>query len=250
MKARTVFLIALLVSLLAAAPALAQDEELNLSLSRDWGYGGFNNDIQGTFSMKVTGPDDLARVEFYIDDTPIGEATTTPFRLQFVTDDYPLGAHTLWAKGTTADGEVLRTQTIDVTFVPASATTDMLKKILLPLAAVIVGTVLLAAVVSMITGRKLRSLPPGTPRQYPLGGAICSKCGRPFAMHILAPNVLVGKFDRCPYCGKWSVTRRAPLADLRAAEEAELAAAGRQAPEASEEEALRKELDESKYQGL
>jgi hypothetical protein len=250
MKTRIVCLIVLIFSLVAAAGALAQGEALTLRLSRDWGYGGFNNDIQGTFSMKVTGPADLARVEFYIDDAQIGEATSAPFNLQFVTDNYPLGAHSLWAKGATAGGQELRSQTISATFVPASAGAGMVLKIVVPLAAVILGAILLAAVVSMVTGRKLRSLPPGTPRQYPLGGGICLKCGRPFAFHLFGLNLLAGKLDRCPYCGRWGVVKRAPLGQLRAAEQAELEAAKEQIPKVSEEEALRKELDDSKYQGL
>jgi DNA-directed RNA polymerase subunit RPC12/RpoP len=247
---RILCLMALFVCLAAAAPALAQGEELTLRLSRDWGYGGFNNDIQGTFSMKVTGPDDLARVEFYIDDAQIGEDTSAPFKFQFVTDNYPLGAHSLWAMGYAAGGQELRSQAVSATFVPASATTGMLLKIFVPLAAVIVGAILLAALVSIVTGRKLKSLPPGTPRQYPLGGAVCPKCGRPFAMHLLGLNLLSGKLDRCPYCGKWSVVRRVPLAKLRDAEQAELEAAQGPVPETPEEEKLRQKLDDSKYQGL
>jgi hypothetical protein len=62
--------------------------------------------------------------------------------------------------------------------------------------------------------------------------------------------MLVGKLDRCPYCGKWSVvTHQSPQA-LQQAELAELEAAqdsGQfQAP--SDEERLRKELDDSRYQ--
>ncbi|NOX60535.1 MAG: hypothetical protein GXP42_01080, partial [Chloroflexi bacterium] len=70
-----------------------------LSLRRDWGYGGFAGDIQGTFTMKVEGPDDLVSVDFYIDDQLIGTDTEPPWRLRFVTDDYPLGVHELRAVG-------------------------------------------------------------------------------------------------------------------------------------------------------
>lgn len=255
-KARMVLLIVLTAGLLGVSGGLApwtasgQDEELTLKLSRDWGYGGFNGDIQGTFSMKASGPENLARVEFYIDDTPIGEVTSAPFTLQFLTDNYPPGAHSMRAVGYTGDGEELRSQVIGATFVSASAGNQAVVKIIVPLLVVIVAAVLLAFLVSLVTGRKLKRLPPGTPRQYPLGGGICPKCGRPMAYHLVGLNVLVGKLDRCPYCGKWSVIRRAPLDALRAAEQAELSTAAVPIPTASEEEKLRKELDDSKYQGL
>jgi hypothetical protein len=249
-KAWTVLLMALVACLLAVAVASAQGEELTLRLSRDWGYGGLNGDIQGTFSMKVSGPANLARVEFYIDDAKIGEAASAPFSLQFLTDHYPLGAHSMRAVGYTSDGRELHSQAINATFVSASAGNKALVSIIVPLLVIIVGAVLLAFVVSIVTGRKAKNLPAGTPRQYPLGGGICPKCKRPFAFHLFGLNLLAGKLDRCPYCGRWGVVKRAPLGQLRAAEQAELEAAQEQIPEASEEEALKIELDDSKYQGL
>lgn len=59
-----------------------------------------------------------------------------------------------------------------------------------------------------------------------------------------------GQLDRCPYCGKWSVVRSLPLAQLRQAEQAELEQARGQIPEISEEERLKKELDDSRYLGM
>ena len=249
-KTQIALLIALVAGLVAVTGVLAQDEGLTLRLSRDWGYGGLNGDIQGTFSMKASGPANLARVEFYIDDTKIGEAVSAPFSLQFVTDNYPLGAHSLRAVGYTSDGQELRSQAIGATFVSAAAGNKAVVRIVVPLVGIIVGAMLLAFVVSMVTGRKVKNLPPGTPRQYPLGGGICPKCGRPLAFHLFGMNMVVGKLDRCPYCGRWGVIRRVSLDQLRAAEQAELAAAAEQIPPASEEETLRKELDDSKYQGL
>ena len=65
--------------------------------------------------------------------------------------------------------------------------------------------------------------------------------------------MLTGKLDRCPHCGKWSVVRRATPAELSAAEAAELAAAKAEqaeTPGLSEEERLRQELEDSRYQDL
>jgi DNA-directed RNA polymerase subunit RPC12/RpoP len=99
-------------------------------------------------------------------------------------------------------------------------------------------------------GRKTVSLAPGTPRQYTLGGAVCPKCKRPFAFHIFGLRLMVARVDRCPYCGKWSFVRWTSLNELRAAERAETQTTPAQVPEISAEEKLKKELDDSKYQGF
>ena len=59
-----------------------------------------------------------------------------------------------------------------------------------------------------------------------------------------------GKLTPCPHCGKWSIVKRASMSDLQAAEQAELIVEEVQIPEVSDEEKLRKELDDSKYQNL
>ncbi len=85
--------ILVILALLLTFPVLAQsDSELQFSMSRDFGYASTNGkDIQGTFSMKVSGPEDLVKVIFFIDNAAIGEDTEAPFRFQFNTDNYPLG---------------------------------------------------------------------------------------------------------------------------------------------------------------
>ena len=244
------FLIAIIVSLLAVFATQAQSNELSISFSRDFGYASGGGDIQGLFSIKVGGPDTLTKVVFYIDDAVIGEDTEAPFKLQFNTDNYSLGEHTVYAIGTTSDGSELKTQIVHANFVSASEGTQAAVRILVPILGLVVVAVLLAAFIPIITGRKTIPLEPGTPRNYPMGGAICPKCQRPFAVHIYGVNLGLGKFDRCPYCGKWSVVRRTSLQDLRAAEEAELTHAQEtgQVPGMSEEEKLKKQLDDSKYQ--
>jgi len=247
---RTAFGLALLAALWSAHTTLAQDDTLTLSLSRDWGYGGFGGDIQGTFSFHVRGPADVERVEFYIDGVNIGEDAQAPFDLQFVTDNYPDGPHDLYAVGYTAEGTTLRTQTITRTFVPASEGGAAALKFLIPLLVVIFGAMGLAAVVPLLTGRKTVHLEAGARRSYTFGGGICPKCKRPFGLRLLGLNLLNGKFDRCPYCGKWSVVRIASAQELRAAEEAEVEASRGQMPDAAPEEKFKKDLDDSKYQGL
>lgn len=244
------FLLAILISLFAVFATQAQDEELKISFSRDFGYSSGGGDIQGLFSIKVSGPDTLTKVVFFIDDEVIGEDAEAPFRLQFNTDSYSLGEHAMYAIGTISDGRALKSKVVHANFVSASEGTQTAMKILIPILGLVAVSVLLAAVIPIVTGRKTIPLEPGTPRNYPLGGAVCPKCQRPFAVHIYGLNLGLGKLDRCPYCGKWSVVRRAPLQTLRAAEEAEL----EQAKETgsvqgmTEEEKLKKQLEDSKYQ--
>jgi hypothetical protein len=240
-------LLPLLALLLCAA---AQAETLSLSLSRDWGYGGFGGDIQGTFSMHVSGPEELARVEFYIDDTRIGEDASAPFALQFVTDSFPLGSHNLRAIGYTADGTQLESNVITAQFVSASEGTAAALKIIVPILALVLGAMLVAAIVPILTGRRTVPLEPGAPRSYTMGGAICPKCERPFGLHIYGLNLLGSKLDRCPYCGKWSAVRRVSRERLTAAEEAEKERAAAQIPAAGPEDKLRKEIDDSRFQDL
>jgi hypothetical protein len=65
-------------------------------------------------------------------------------------------------------------------------------------------------------------------------------------------NLGTHKFDRCPYCGKWSLVRRSSKEELDAAEAAEIEAAqaGAFTPEVSEEDQLRQQLDDSRYDNL
>ncbi len=243
-------LAAVLLNLLAVIVVSAQSEELTLSFSRDFGYSSGTGDIQGTFSMKVRGPDDLVRVEFYIDETKIGEDTDAPFRLQFITDNYPLGLHEMYAVGYTADGREYRSKVVTANFVSADEGWQAASKIMFPLLAVVFGAIILGFVVPMLMGRgKLAELPLGAERKYGIGGGgICPKCQRPFALPLFSMHLGFTKLARCPYCGRWGMIRVQPLAKLRQAEQAELEMAKAEAPEASEEERLRKELDDSKYQ--
>jgi len=191
------FLVAILISLTAVFVAQAQDEELTITFSRDFGYSSGGGDIQGLFSIKVNGPDTLTKVVFYIDDEAMGEDPEAPFRLQFNTDSYALGQHAIYAAGTTSDGRELKTKVVHANFVSASEGTQSAMRILIPILGIVALAVVLAAVIPVVTGRKTIPLDPGTPRNYPLGGAICPKCQRPFAVHIYGLNLGLGKLDRC-----------------------------------------------------
>jgi DNA-directed RNA polymerase subunit RPC12/RpoP len=247
----------LLVStLFAAHPALAQNgEELRLRLNRDFGYSSFGgSQIQGTFSMTITGPQDLARVVFYLDDQILGEDTEAPFSLRFVTDNYDLGVHTLQAIGTSADGRELRSNVIRTEFVAAGQGMDIAARIIGITFGVIFGGMALAFLFSNVLGKgKKTDLPLGAERRYGgLGGTVCPKCSRPFSIHIYSLNLMAARFDRCPYCGKWSFIRRTSHDELKRAEAVELEWASPDQKVAAEktEADLLKDLENSRYQDL
>lgn len=246
-KSFRVLFLTLTLCLLAVSTALAQSEGLTMKLSRDWGYGGFNNDIQGLFTMHITGPETLVRVEFYIDEMMIGEDTEAPFALQFSTDSYPLGWHTMSAKGYTSDGQELTSNTFTAEFVPEQE----VGKFLIPVFGVVILAILGSTVIPFLATRNKKpvELPLGEERSYGAGGGgICPKCKRPFALPLFSMNMGLSKYARCPYCGKWSAVRILPVSKLREAEKAELNWAKADVPQVSEEEKLRKELDDSKFQ--
>jgi hypothetical protein len=240
----------IIISSMFTFRAYAQESELELRMSRDFGYASGRGDIQGIFIMKVSGPENLVKVTFYIDNNKLSEDTEAPYQLRFNTDSYNQGEHTLYALGTTAAGQELRSNEIHANFVSAEEGWKAGLRFAGPLLGLVFGVMILAFVMTFISERKSKNLPPGTPRKYGLsGGAICPRCQRPFAMHFFSPNILVGKFDRCPYCGHWSALRPKSMDELRAAEAAELATSQCQGevPEESDDEKLRKELDESKF---
>jgi hypothetical protein len=236
-----------IASLLFANSVFAQTGQLTLRMSRDWGYGGFNGDIEGLFSMRVTGPGDLVRVEFYIDNMKIGEVTQPPFNLQFTTDDYPLGNHQLYAVGYSTSGQEYRSNIIAANFVPKQSTL----RFILPVLGVIVAAVLLATLVPLLAQRgKHLNLPLGAERRYGAGGGgICPKCLRPFPLPLFSAHLGLSKLASCPFCSKWSLVRVESISKLREAEKAELeqAITGEKIVGETEEEKLKKELDDSKY---
>ncbi|MEP7356734.1 MAG: hypothetical protein ABI847_05805 [Anaerolineales bacterium] len=236
------------LGLLVATAAHAQADELTLSVHRIFGYDGFSQ-IQGNFRLEAAGPATLTSVTFKIDATIVAKVSQSPFRVDFVTDNYPLGWHDLTATGQTSDGRALTSAPRRFEFVSASQGWQAVGKILVPLLIVVGLALVIGLGVPLVQAFRGKPAPvaPGTPRRYGLmGGAICPKCHRPFARHWWGLNAGLGKFDRCDNCGKWSVVRAAPLDKLRAAEAAEIEHTVA-APDLSPEEKLRRQLDDSKY---
>jgi DNA-directed RNA polymerase subunit RPC12/RpoP len=237
----------------AAASALGQgtEPELVLSLHRDFGYGGFG-EIQGNFRLTASGPQDLTRVVFWMDDQVLGEVTAAPWQVRFHTDSFAPGSHAMSALGYTAAGQELHSNEIRTRFLSSQeaghATTRL---IVVSLGGILVLMALSALLSSVLFRRRGHALPPGTPRNYGLaGGAVCSRCGRPFARNLFAPNLMAGKVQRCPYCGKWGIVRAASRAELAAAEAAELEGitTPEQVPAESGPDQLRRDVEDSRFQ--
>ena len=233
----------LLVALLIAARAQAQEESgpLRLRLSRTFGYGA-GIQAQGIFSYRVSGPDDLVRVQFLLDGQVIGEDSEPPFRLRFNTGDYESGLHTLSAVGFTADGRELASNVLQRQFVSGRSVTYIIIAVLV----LVVGF----RVAGHLLTRQRGTSRPG--KGYGVfGGAVCARCGQPFSRHWWAPNLLAGRLDRCPHCGKWSLHGRASAQALAAAEtfarELDEEEAPETPPDEREEERRRRLLDESRF---
>jgi len=229
------------------------DNELLLRMYRNFGYSSGNGDIQGTFTLKVSGPENLRRVEFYIDRSLLGEVSQPSYQWRFQTGDYNLGVHTLFAHGYTTDGQTIGSNQIRVQFVSAEEGWQAGIRVAVPLLVIVFGLLAISLVLTFLIARKTKNLPLGTPRNYGrTGGAICPECNRPFSRHLLALNLLSGKLERCPFCGKFSIVKAAPLAELRAAEAAELDTASREysANALNDAQKFRKSLDETRFQDL
>jgi Bacterial Ig domain len=237
------------LALALAGSVLAQEGELRLSLRKDWGFG-MGNQIQGLFTMSVNGEQDISSVNFELDGDAIATVTQPPFKFQFNTDRYPHGRHSLNAIARTSDGRTIKSNVINVEFVSAEAGWQVAQRIMIPLFVVVGIAIVLGTLGQFVfSGRSKHRLEPGAPRNYGIvGGAICPKCRRPFALNLFGLNLVTRKLERCPYCGKWSLVSRASREALAAAEAAEVEASQPAVPEPNPEEKLRQQIEESRYQ--
>jgi DNA-directed RNA polymerase subunit RPC12/RpoP len=246
-KFATSFIISLIMCLIGFSIAIAQADELSLKLSRDWGYGGLNGDIQGLFSMHVSGPPDLVKVEFYIDDNKMGEVDKPPFDLQFNTDAYGLGVHKLHALGYSSTELKYFSNAISANFVPK----QNVMKFILPVIIVVLISILISNLLPILISRKKKNIPSGAERNYGInGGSICPKCGRPFPLPLFSMNMGLSKLTVCPSCGKWIMVKRKSIDVLRQAERDELIRSrGRDfAENSTEDEKIINDLEDSKFQ--
>jgi hypothetical protein len=236
----------LLLALSAPALALEPDENFEIGIRRDWGFG-MGSLIQGRFTLRVSGLDDLVEVRYMIDGQLMGAVSQAPFSYQFHTDNFPTGTHEIYAIGIRANGQETRSQSLNVEFVSGEEAGDSVARIIVPLIIGIAVISILAALLPMILGKNKDRFILG---QYgPAGGAVCPACGLPYSRLVMSPNLVLGKLSRCPHCGKWTIARRATPAELNAAE-----ARYRQDQEegrvqlSDRADDLRRQLDESRFE--
>lgn len=231
---------------LAWVPAVAQVAELELGVHRDFGFSAGGR-IQGAFSLTVRGREDLVMVRYLLDGQVMGVVSEPPFRFRFNTGDYPLGPHVLFAIGVTTSGEEIRSNERRLEFVSADESWRAARQIALPLLGLVFLATVLGLVGPVMLGGRGRRMRPG---EYgAAGGAVCPRCGLPFARHLISPNLVVGKLERCPHCGKWSVVARASPQALQQAETRWAIDASRGRMDMQDEHGrLRRLLEESKYE--
>lgn len=227
-----------LILLLFALPVAAQEEAptVELRLRRDFGYGS-GLQMQGRFSMRVTAPGAVERIEFLLDDEVIGEDVEAPYVLQFNTGTYADGWHTMQAIGYTAGGEPLSSNSLRREFVPARTAN--------------LATIGIVAVVLGIVALRFFLTRKDSGTNYGLvGGTVCPHCGRPFAYHAWSLNLFAGRLDRCRHCGKWSFTQRVSPQRLAEIERELDGGAAAEAAVIPGEERLRRDLESSRYDDL
>ncbi len=239
----------ILIFLMALLPIPAQAQTdvppVELRLRRNFGYGGVGQ-IQGTFTMSASSDEALARVEFLIDGEVVADDAESPFEFRFNTGEFSDGAHTMSAIGYTAAGEALSSNSYQREFLNSEEAWGAASGLVGPLILIVLGITVASTMIPILLGRK-RTHKPGI--YGAAGGAICPRCSFPYSRNFLSPNLVVGKLERCPHCGKWAIVRQATPDKLEAAE-ARLAAEGK--PEIptseSEEDRLRRMLDDSRFE--
>lgn len=226
-----------------ASLAAQNEEELTLRLRRDFGLG-MGTQIQGDFTLIVTGPETVTSVTFLLDGESLGEVTQAPFQLPFNTDKYTPGLHTFSATATTSDGRSLATTPISRTFVTGGDASQAVLSGIVPL---MVGLVVVMILVAWLSAQATKTSGGGDYTGL-FGGTLCPKCGRPFALHWWGMKLVVARLDRCPHCGKWSMVNRMPTDALKAADEAFEHASATAVPTLSPEQKLKEQLDDSRFQ--
>ncbi len=166
--------------------------------------------------------------------------------ISFNTGEYPLGSHTFTALGTTPGGDQICSPDRTVAFISAEEGWETAGKIVVPLLALVLVISLLGTVGPMLLGRKA-SFRLG---EYGVaGGAVCPRCSMPFSRHLMSPNMVFGKLERCPHCGKWAIVAGASADALRQAEARWKtdSRTGELQPE-TEGDRLSEQIDESRYE--
>lgn len=197
-------LLLILAVIFVVSEAQAQTETpWVLRLTRNFGYGS-GSDIQGNMTLSLTGDlSSIVKVVYFMDDQPMAELTQEPFKQPFTTDDYQPGVHKMRAEVSTADGNVTPVGPIVYNFLSAGESGEKTTSLLFT----VIGISVAAMGVSWFISSRQKGGTVATGGMH--GLAVCKQCGKTFARSFFGMNMVVGKFERCPHCGKWQITRRA-----------------------------------------
>lgn len=256
MRSKTLTLYLLLLALiLFTHPASAQQsDEVRLNVRRSFGFSS-GAQIRGTFSLDVVGSVSISSVKYFIDGNLMAEVAQAPFGFTFQTTSYSNGWHELYAEVKTIDNRTLRTAIRKYEFVSSEVEGQAVTGIVFPLLGAVVLITLIGVLSQILVFKRkgLNNLPYGAPRNFGMmGGTVCPKCKRVFSIHWWGINAVAGKFDRCDFCGKWSIVRRMSQSDLQSAIQAELELSkpDMPAPTKTSTDKLKEAIDDSKYTDL
>jgi len=212
-KSRITFILLVFFLGLSTSLVNAQGESSwTISLRRNWGYGAGSN-IQGSMTLSISGDIvSVTRVEYFIDDQLLSDQNEAPFSFSFNTDNYEEGVHELHARVYTKNGEVISVGPSIYNFLSSADAMNTTFRLI----GIILGLTLLGMAISYFISSRSRSS--GERGVGPLGLAVCKRCGQTFPRSIFGFNLVAGKFERCPHCGKWQLTRRASEAEIEQAE--------------------------------
>ncbi len=233
---------------LVSAEAQAGDTALELRLRRTFGYqAGIR--IQGRFSLESISDQTLVEVTYLLDNEILARVSQPPFRISFSTGDYSPGQHVLHAVGVMPNGDLIESQMITLLFITAEEGWQEAGRIAIWILGGVVLVMLLGTFgVNLFTRGKGR-FELGV--YGPAGGAVCRRCEMPFSRHVFSPNLVFGKLERCPHCGRIAIVSRANGIDLEAAEERYQSDRdlGKRRSAGEEERNYRQMLDDSRFEG-
>ncbi|MGV8049382.1 MAG: hypothetical protein AB2L21_03350 [Anaerolineaceae bacterium] len=219
-----------------------------VSLRRDFGYGN-GVEIQGNMTLSLKGDTENAvRVTFLMDKQTLAVLESAPYQFSFSTDNYRPGAHSLSAQVETKDGKTFTTKALAYHFLSAEEASNNTKNILIPLLGVAALAIIISASGQFKSNKKV-GLANGQPKVYGglYGGAVCPKCGHPFQRSAFGMNLVTGRLERCPACGKFILTVRASAEQLATAEETEKSKLSGWSEPLKEKDEIADQLEESKY---
>ncbi len=213
------FVISLLVFLILVplAGAMAQESypELQLVLIRDFGYGGFGK-IQGRFTLKIRDlPEDIDKIEYFLDEELIVAINEPPFEYKFHTSNFQDGEHVFSAVGYQRNGTTIEANRITKIFLSSGQAWSDTQRLIVPLLLFTAGLTILGLGIPVLMSRKKDFV---IGKYGPAGGAVCPRCELPFSRAMFSPSLLIGKLVHCPHCGKVSIQARASEHKLQEAE--------------------------------